>query len=75
LWEKFESFKVQAKEAPEGCKLSLMGDSCGSSEDHNAVNKDYVNEVSERNKDSVGNLTTDHSCDILTKYLSTFCLS
>jgi hypothetical protein len=49
---------MQAREALEWCKQSLMGDSGGSSDDQNANtnadSKDCTHEVSDGNKDSIG---------------------
>jgi hypothetical protein len=60
------------------CKQSLMGNSHGRSEDQNDCrnvdSESQTHKVLYGNEDSVGNWTRGHSCYILTKNLSTFCL-
>jgi hypothetical protein len=52
IWKHLE---LQARENLECCKQSLVGDSGGNSEDENADRKHCAHEVSDRNKDSIGN--------------------
>jgi hypothetical protein len=74
----WKSLEMTAREALECCNLSLMSDSGVSAEDQNAARNFYIKEctynASDGNKDNIRNWTWGHSCYILAKNLSTFCL-
>lgn len=65
-----------AREALKCFKLSYMGDPSQSSErqnaDRNADSKDQDQEISDRNKDSIGSLTKDQICCSLAENLFLF---
>jgi hypothetical protein len=63
--ENWKSFEMQTREALECCKPNLMVD-FGSSSEHQNVKRnedirDVTHEISDRNKDTVGNWTRGHS--------------
>jgi hypothetical protein len=74
IWKSLVDFFTR-----ECCMQSLMGDSGGRREDQNADRnvdiKDYAHELSDGDKDSIGNWTkTGHLCDNLAKDLPVVCL-
>jgi hypothetical protein len=69
--------KAYAGERLECSEQNLMSDCDGklrrSNADRNVDSKDHAHEVSDKNENSIGNLTRQHACDIVANNLSKFC--